>query len=388
MALTDTMLESLISGGISSGGSFVNSLINGLVGRKRQQREFKQQEKLLNMQNDFSEKMWNMQNAYNDPSAQMERLTNAGINPIDAASGVSGNAGNSASITSSTAPSVPQLSGSPVMTENVGDSFNRGVLFRHQLEAQEWQNKISREEWLSQMMDNQYKPMMKHLDMQTVLGNLKNLAAQYNLTTTQNEELQYTLNNILPQNKRVTKAQADNMEATAKLTLGQVEKNNQEIEILKKQRDEIQARINNYNQSTDLMAAQTADVEADKQLKEDEHQIKEIDKKIKGYEEDNARLTNEYKSNLSDAGYDPDQKFNYDTNSPITLSHNEGARYAIGKIRNFKEKVKKVEEWNERHPSQPMMITSYGDVQFVNQYNKNKNKKKSKFTYSPIEYGY
>ena len=35
-------------------------------------------------QNTWNEKMWEKQNAYNDPSAQMERLVKAGINPIAA----------------------------------------------------------------------------------------------------------------------------------------------------------------------------------------------------------------------------------------------------------------------------------------------------------------
>lgn len=49
------------------------------------------------MQNQAELDAWNMQNAYNDPSAQAERLLNAGINPYLYMSGQSGSAGNAGS---------------------------------------------------------------------------------------------------------------------------------------------------------------------------------------------------------------------------------------------------------------------------------------------------
>lgn len=59
---------------------------------------------MWNMQNRAEIDMWNMNNAYNDPSAQAQRLLNAGINPYLYMSGQSGSAGNSGS-----APSVGSL---------------------------------------------------------------------------------------------------------------------------------------------------------------------------------------------------------------------------------------------------------------------------------------
>lgn len=338
---------------------------------------------MLNMQNDFTEKMWNLENEYNDPSAQMDRLTAAGINPIDAASGVSGNAGNAASVTSSAAPSVPQISGTPIMDTNLGDSLLQGALIPYQIEAQQYQNKIAREEWLQKQMDTSFAPIEKYFKSEQWRADLKNSMAQYKLTNKQVEELTYTIDKLLPENRRVTKATADNMEATAKLTLGQLQKNNEEIENLKKARDEIQARITNYNQSTDLMSAQQADVEADKQLKDDQHELNKIDKRIKDLEESNAKLTNEYKTNLSEQGYDPDQKFNY--GSPTQIAHAESLRRQINKLRDYKAKVKYIEKWNKEHPTQQMRINKNNEVEFVRKHN---NKKKSNFTYNPIDYGY
>lgn len=60
---------------------------------------------MFNLQNQAAIDMWNMQNAYNDPSQQVERLQQAGINPYLYLSGQSGAAGNASS-----APNVGSLS--------------------------------------------------------------------------------------------------------------------------------------------------------------------------------------------------------------------------------------------------------------------------------------
>lgn len=44
--------------------------------------------KALNTQNDFNVQQWERQNAYNDPSAQMQRYLNAGLNPWNSSSSV------------------------------------------------------------------------------------------------------------------------------------------------------------------------------------------------------------------------------------------------------------------------------------------------------------
>lgn len=45
-------------------------------------RAFRRNKQLLQMQNDFSLDMWNRTNEYNSPSAQLERLKAAGLNPL------------------------------------------------------------------------------------------------------------------------------------------------------------------------------------------------------------------------------------------------------------------------------------------------------------------
>lgn len=60
-------------------GNFVNGVYNDLTGTTSQQREFAQQEYLIDKQNE-----------YNLPTNQMQRMRDAGINPNIAASGIAG----------------------------------------------------------------------------------------------------------------------------------------------------------------------------------------------------------------------------------------------------------------------------------------------------------
>lgn len=59
----------------------VGNLVNGILqsGQNKKNRKFQAQEN--QKARDFNLEMWNKQNAYNDPTQQMMRLKNAGINP-------------------------------------------------------------------------------------------------------------------------------------------------------------------------------------------------------------------------------------------------------------------------------------------------------------------
>lgn len=84
-----------------------STLLGAWQSKKQQQREFDQQNQLLDKQNEFTEEMWNKQNAYNTPEAQMERMREAGINPNTAAGAIAGSgAGSADSVSSASAPSV------------------------------------------------------------------------------------------------------------------------------------------------------------------------------------------------------------------------------------------------------------------------------------------
>lgn len=92
-----------ISAGIAVGGSLVNGLIQGSQNRQNRKWQSKENQKAR----DYNTEMWEKNNAYNDPTQQMERLKNAGINPHLAYS-QGGVANTSSSPASSNASSMPE----------------------------------------------------------------------------------------------------------------------------------------------------------------------------------------------------------------------------------------------------------------------------------------
>lgn len=68
----------LVASSLISGGA---SLLGNLFGIGGQAYQYAQQKKLIDHQFNKNVEMWNKQNEYNSPSAQMERLQQAGLNP-------------------------------------------------------------------------------------------------------------------------------------------------------------------------------------------------------------------------------------------------------------------------------------------------------------------
>lgn len=101
------VMDKNISNSLIGGASgLLGSVVGAIASKKQQQREFQQQKDMLSLQNQFSLDMWNRENAYQDPSAQMSRMINAGINPNLAAAGIAGNGSEASSVQSSSAPGV------------------------------------------------------------------------------------------------------------------------------------------------------------------------------------------------------------------------------------------------------------------------------------------
>ena len=92
-----------ISAGIAVGGSLVNGLMQGGQNRANRKWQSKENQKAR----DYNTEMWEKNNAYNDPTQQMARLKNAGINPHLAYS-QGGVTNTSSSPASSNASSMPE----------------------------------------------------------------------------------------------------------------------------------------------------------------------------------------------------------------------------------------------------------------------------------------
>lgn len=70
---------------------------------------YKANKKLLQQQNDFNYRMWQEANAYNAPSQQVQRLRDAGINPVSAYGNIT-----------STSPTVARAASTPSMQAYTG----------------------------------------------------------------------------------------------------------------------------------------------------------------------------------------------------------------------------------------------------------------------------
>lgn len=114
-----------ISAGIAVGGSLVNGLLQG--SQNRANRRFQEREN--QKARDYNTLMWEKNNAYNDPTQQMSRLKNAGINPHLAYSqgGVTNTSSSPASSNASSMPEgrAPQLDVNAMLNARlVGEQIN------------------------------------------------------------------------------------------------------------------------------------------------------------------------------------------------------------------------------------------------------------------------
>lgn len=71
----------LASAGVTAGAQLVSQGINAISTGSMNRRTRRFTERMWNLQGQRELDYWNLQNAYNDPSAQMARLRNAGLNP-------------------------------------------------------------------------------------------------------------------------------------------------------------------------------------------------------------------------------------------------------------------------------------------------------------------
>ena len=114
-----------ISAGIAVGGSLINGLLQGDQNAKNRKWQSKENQKAR----DYNTEMWEKNNAYNDPTQQMERLKNAGINPHLAYSqgGVTNTSSSPASSNASSMPEgrAPQLDVNAILNARlVGEQIN------------------------------------------------------------------------------------------------------------------------------------------------------------------------------------------------------------------------------------------------------------------------
>lgn len=105
-------IENMLTNGMSGAAGSLFGGIFGAIGAKKQ---YQRQKKLMNLQSQLEMDNWQQQfdaqNAYNDPSAQLERLEAAGINPLTQDGGFANTSeGASGASVGLPSPSVPDYS--------------------------------------------------------------------------------------------------------------------------------------------------------------------------------------------------------------------------------------------------------------------------------------
>lgn len=133
MGLFDSMAQGMLGslgGGLISGGlGAITSLFSNSSQKKENERNREFAEYMYDRQYDNSIKVWNMQNKYDLPSAQKQRLIDAGLNPdlMYSGAGVSPSPNLHAAVAGS--PSTGSLPG----YGGIAESFNQGRLLDAQI---------------------------------------------------------------------------------------------------------------------------------------------------------------------------------------------------------------------------------------------------------------
>ena len=133
----DDLAGATIGASMISGGS---NLIGGFLNYKAQREANETNVDIAREARQWNEMMWNKQNEYNTPSAQIERMKVAGLNPALMYS--QGNVGNAGSVPSSPVPSVQPVTGLGTGIAQSGDMIANTMLQYEHLKQQRAQTAL------------------------------------------------------------------------------------------------------------------------------------------------------------------------------------------------------------------------------------------------------
>lgn len=210
------------------------SLIGNLFGSKNQSDANKTNLKIAQMNNEFNERMmqkqmdynmdmWNRQNAYNTPSAQVQRLRNAGLNPsLMMGQGQTGTAASAGGVTPASAnhaevrPYIPDFSG-------IGEAAQQYAALELQKSRVQSENALTDAQTRNMYIENQYKASQlladiaaksaetKNVQAKTTYQQIENsmrkqmLGAEYELTMRQQQSVEQQVRNTMLQTLMLSK---------------------------------------------------------------------------------------------------------------------------------------------------------------------------------------
>lgn len=209
-------------------GNVVSTAIANRANRDimREQAEFNASE--AEKQRSWTREQWELQNAYNAPSAAVERLKEAGLNPALALSGLAQNgaaAGSGASASSGGTLSSMAAQFSPIDVSQL--QLNKALADQAKANAEAKQHETIREDEkqpfaLKNMLAN-WSLLQKQTDH--LRSRIENLSADSQLKLAQAVSVEKTWRN----NERLINAQVDNLRSQSGLFKSQVKLNNREI---------------------------------------------------------------------------------------------------------------------------------------------------------------
>lgn len=210
------------------------SLVGNLLGSSSQSSANKTNMKIAQMNNEFNERMmqkqmdyntemWNRQNAYNTPSAQVQRLRNAGLNPsLMMGQGQTGTAAFAGGVSPASAnqaevrPYIPDLSG-------IGEAAQQYAAMELQKSRVQSENALTDAQTQQMYIENQYKASQiladiasksaetKNIQAKTTYQHIENsmrkqmLGAEYELTMRQQQSVEQQTRNMMLQSLMLSK---------------------------------------------------------------------------------------------------------------------------------------------------------------------------------------
>ena len=245
---------------------------------------------------DWNLEMWNLENAYNDPSAQMERMVAAGINPNSVAQGMASNGSVSGGVQGSSGQSVSGASSSPGSGSVLGSNVRPGSMadiLANSVNTM-WQNLGLQKDVSGKQLDNDLKG--KELGIfddkwnitkdeigsriELAKADAKDKEAAKDLKVQQFEFLE-NMNPVQLQTANVmyikTKSEIDYIDQ-------QIENLKKEYDLTEEQIKESQKRQVNIDADTALKNAETDLTESDKALRDVQKLIADKENVIRGLE--------------------------------------------------------------------------------------------------------
>lgn len=161
---------------IGLGSSLISSAFGSIFGNNSAKKQFKYQQQLNREAFQHDVDMWNRQNAYNTPSAQMERLQAAGLNPnlVYGNGGATNTANNAPTYNAGSAPDVSSARAAAASLANQG--FNTALNFQlQQVQAANLQADTELKQTQGQLnqTNNEVALIDKYLKQSTVDDNIR-----------------------------------------------------------------------------------------------------------------------------------------------------------------------------------------------------------------------